>query len=299
MTTNRFKTLMQREWMQHHRGWLGVMLVPPIIVIVLALMPFSTVDLSGHERQPPMMLVALIAMAATACAVGGLSWITALFQLPSLARRDQQDRSIEFWLSLPAGHAESISATLLMHAVVVPLMALFVGYLLGLPIALIMMTKAFGIGSLADVSWAGVVITALIGVLRVAVGFVLATLWIAPIVLALMAASAWLKRWGVPVLVGGTALLGGVLSKMYGNPIVGDLVKAQFSGASRALFDSGRDLHTVKEDAGAVSDFLNQLGSWALHDVGTAISQLASPHLIGGLVVAAACFGLMVLRRSR
>jgi len=32
-----FKTLLQREWMQHHRGWLLMMLVPPVLLLLAVL----------------------------------------------------------------------------------------------------------------------------------------------------------------------------------------------------------------------------------------------------------------------
>jgi hypothetical protein len=53
---------------------------------------------------------------------------------------------------------------------------------------------------------------------RTALGLVLATLWLSPLILLTMAASAWLKRWGLPAVVAGLALLAGVLDKLYGNP---------------------------------------------------------------------------------
>ena len=39
--------------------------------------------------------------------------------------------------------------------------------------------------------------------------------------------------------------------------------------------------------------------AWALQDSLVALQNLASPHFIGGLIVAAGCFALLVLKRSR
>ncbi len=297
-TTKRFTTLMQREWMQHRIGWMVVMAILPAITLVA--MPFQGSADLGNAKLPPASLLALMIMGGTAASVFGLSWFVAMFQLPGLARRDQQDRTIEFWMSLPASHSESVAATLLTHAVLVPIAALAVGAGFGLVVGLATMLKLFGFAALSQVSWASVLLTVSIGVLRLAFGVLLMTLWTAPMFMILMAASAWLKRWGVPAVLGALIIGGNVLDKVYGIRIVGDLLKAQFEGAGKALFNAshtfeGRTMKSPSE----VGDFLNNLGPWALRDAGEALQQLASPHLIGGLLVAAGCFYLVILARKR
>ncbi|MFS9605847.1 hypothetical protein, partial [Klebsiella pneumoniae] len=66
-------------------------------------------------------LVALSAVLVSALAGYGVCLLVALFQLPGLARRDMQDRSIEFWLSLPGRSSESVAATVLAHGWLAPL----------------------------------------------------------------------------------------------------------------------------------------------------------------------------------
>ena len=112
-STTRFKTLMQREWMQHRLGWLIVMAIMPLLI--LGALPFNG-SVKLPEQTPPATAIALLAVAGGIVTVWGLSWAVAMFQLPGLARRDQQDRSIEFWMSLPASHSESVAAALLMPA---------------------------------------------------------------------------------------------------------------------------------------------------------------------------------------
>ena len=293
MQTNRFKTLLQREWMQHHKGWLAVMLVPPLLFLLM--LPFGQVQ-TGPDFPTPML--ALAATAISTCVVFGLSWSVVLLQLPGLARRDQQDRSIEFWRSLPAGHAESLGATLLAHTLLVPLLALAVGSILGLPIAAAVVLKVGGFAAIGQVPWVSVATTVLFGVLRLALGLLLASLWLAPVAMAAMAASAWLKRWGVPVLIGAVAVAGGLMAKLYGNDLIFRLVHDQFEGSSRALFNAER-LNTQVKGYEGVNAVINQFGSWVVHDLAVAVGQLASPNLIGGLLVAAGGFYLLVLRRGR
>jgi ABC-2 type transport system permease protein len=46
--------------------------------------------------------------------------VTSLFIALGSPRRDHGDRSIEFWLSLPSGHGESLAAPMLVHLLLVP-----------------------------------------------------------------------------------------------------------------------------------------------------------------------------------
>ena len=104
---NHIPTLLLREWMQHKRGWLIAAFAPP--VLFLAMLPFGQVQGLPTEQ---LELVALVALVVSACVVYAICLLVALFQLPGLARRDAQDRSIEFWLSLPGRPSESVAATL-------------------------------------------------------------------------------------------------------------------------------------------------------------------------------------------
>ena len=293
--SSRFLTLMQREWMQHHRGWLMLMFIP--VGLFLLILPFGEVHLD--EKIPPMPLAA-VALMATAAVVFMLSYAGAMFQLPGLARRDRQDRSIEFWLSLPASHSESIGATVLMHAFLIPLMALAVGAGLGLLSAAAMVVKVYGFAALAEPSWTSLVLAALVVLARGAVGVLLMTLWLAPLFMALMAASAWLKRWGVPVLIGGVLILGGVLKEVYDNRIVFELLQSQFLGAGSALLGDPGGLRPLESAQPELSgEFVKLVAQWAWHDIQVTLGQLFSVHFIGGLLLAAACFGLLVLKRRQ
>ncbi|MGM9515470.1 hypothetical protein ACS5PK_14530 [Roseateles sp. DB2] len=297
MNAQRFKTLIQREWMQHRLGWLLVMLVPPALILLL--MPLQGPIVDGDNTPPPPVVVAAIAMLGSVVGVFALSWIVSMFQLPGLSRRDQQDRSVEFWLSLPATHVESIGATVLTHALLVPLAAMAVGLVCGPVMAAAAMLKIHGFAGFSAVPWGGLMGMAFLGWLRLSIGLLLMTLWLAPLFMALMAAAAWLKRWGVPVLIGGTVILANVLDKLYQNRVVAQLLKAQFEGAGKALFNASMTL----EGRGAAQQLEHEsfarLLQLMLHDLGAAFAQLASPHFVGGLALAALCFHLLVLKRRQ
>ena len=191
---SRFQSLLQREWMQHHRGWLVQMLAPPLLILLLGLMT-HTVQVEPNTPLP--MFVALTGVVSLL--VLGITWATVFIQAPGLARRDVQDRSIEFWRSLPTGHAASLGATLLMHALAMPLLALTIGYAFSQLIGMLIVTRVHGLGTLFALPWASLGAGSLATFARGVFGVLLASLWLMPLLL-LMACSAWLKRWGVPAL---------------------------------------------------------------------------------------------------
>src|SRR6218665_1272570 len=291
--SSRFSTLLLREWMQHKRGWLITLLLPPLLF--RAILPYGAVQ--GLPLEHPMPIMLLIVLASST-AVFGITYASAMFQLSGLARRDQQDRSIEFWLSLPASHSESVAAPLVAHAVLMPLAALVVGFGFGAVIAPALIAKQGGAAALAGVPWLAVLSIGDPVLLRALFGVLLMSLWLAPLMLGLMTASAWLKRWGVPAVLVGVGVGGLVAEKVYGSRIVWDLIDRQMQGAGQAML----------ADADALRDQLQQIymglhsfhaGSWALHDALLALQGLVSPNFIGGLLVAAGGFALLVFKRSR
>jgi ABC-2 type transport system permease protein len=282
-----FQTLLKREWMQHRLGWLLLGGVP--FAIMLPLMSFGSIQF-GDGAPPPPGLVALI------IAFGYIYFLLILaggaiaIQTPGLARRDRQDRSVEFWLSLPIGHSEAIGATVLMHLLVMPLLLLALAAA-GSPIAaLIAELRVHGSSAFVEMPWITVATVFAVGLLRLALGIVLGMLWLSPLLLAAMAASAWLKRWGVPALLAVFGLGGLILDKGYGQPIVFDLVAEQFANFGRAVVPLGLE-HLPGQSVPGLSH-------WLWHDTLGALGDLANLHFVGGLVVAAACFGLLVWRRA-
>jgi ABC-2 type transport system permease protein len=285
--TERFNALLLREWMQHQRGWLITLLAPPLIFLLLLAMPFATVE--GLQEQAPLGVAVFTAM-VSAVGLMGVALAVTGFQWPGLARRDAQDRSIEFWLSLPGSHAQSIGATVLSHGLLLPLAALGVGYGFGLLIGPGLLLRSGGWAALGAVGWGQMLQASLPLLLGAAIGLVLMLLWLAPFAFAVMAASAWLKRWGLPALAVAVVGSGLLLDKAYGNPVVWRLLSAQMEGAAwegrfQALM--GAEPRTG-EFAAAV-----------LSDLGHNFAALASPNFIGGLAVAGLCFWLLVLKRAR
>ncbi|MDC8786995.1 hypothetical protein [Roseateles koreensis] len=293
--STRFQTLLLREWLQHKRGWLITLLLP--LSLFVALLPVGQVQ--GLPTEFPLG-IALLIMGVTCLGVFAIVEFVALFQLPGLARRDQQDRSIEFWLSLPASHSESIGATLLAHALLLPLVALLVGAAAAPLMAAAVLFKQGGATLVSAVPWSSALTIGLLILLRTGLGLLMMSLWIAPVMLALMAASAWLKRWGMPALAIGVGMLGLLLSQGYNNPIVWQLLDAQQEGAKNALLINPEELaQRLHEAMAQADDGIPHILTWLAQDAWLEIQHLACAQFIGGLVLAAACFGLLVLKRSR
>jgi ABC-2 type transport system permease protein len=307
MNGRRFGALLQREWMQHQRGWWVVMAVPVIVLLLVAIYGDVNITLDADDdtsviRTPSALLMAMGSLGGLAIGNLALSWFSSLVQASGLARRDLQDRSIEFWLSLPVGNAQSMGATLLTHLLLAPWLALLVGAAGGFVVSLVVVMKAWGIGAWLTLPWGGLALGLVAVLLRLAAGLVLATLWVAPLVLVVMAASAWLKRWGLPVVAAVIGVSGVVLDKFFDWPIVWDTLQIIGRSVLRSFFGNDRDggpqLRHVADAEGA-TQILQALPSWAMEDLGGALQALLSPVFAIGLVVAGVAFMLLVLRRSR
>jgi ABC-2 type transport system permease protein len=283
----KFKTLLEREWMQHRLGWLLLAGVP--FVVMVPLMSFGEIHFG--DTPPPPGLAALI------IAFGYIVFLLALaggaiaIQAPGLVRRDRQDRSIEFWLSLPIGHTEAVGATLLMHLLGMPLLLLALAAA-GSPVAaLIGEARLHGAGALMQLPWGAMLAIFVSGLARLAIGIVLGMLWLSPLLMAAMAASAWLKRWGVPALAAVLGFGGLILEQGYGEPIVFRLIGGVFDHFMRAVLPQGFSI--------SPTDSLGPLTGWLWRDALQALQATVSLPFVAGLLIAAAGFALIVLRRAR
>lgn len=288
-----FKTLLLREWMQHQRGWWILTLAP--LAILLAAMGFGDVQLDGDEAPAGLFVIFGFAYAT---AVAGLAAVSVIFQSSGLARRDQQDRSIEFWLSLPVGHWSSIGATLLSHFWLFPLMAMLLGLAGGLLVAPLFVLRGFGATALLHLPWAELMLPVAVGVLRLLVGVLVAMSWLAPLMLLVMAASAWLKRWGVPVVLATVGLGGLLLEHYYGLPQVHQVLSSLVEQAAHAALPGLRDPDGSDAER-LVAGQLDGLAHWLMVDLGQTLGQLASPLFLGAVAFSLGCVWLMVLRRER
>ena len=296
-----FPTLMQREWMQHQRGWL-VMLGLPLVLGVLAA-AFGEIHFDSETaagKMPGALALTLMTIGAIAAMTVAIAWVGTLLMSPGLARRDTQDRTIEFWLSLPTSHAQSLSATLLMHLLALPWAAIGVGLLSGLLVSPIIVGKIYGLGAWFGLPWGLLLLTCLAFALRLVGGVLLATLWLSPLILGTMAASAWLKRWGVPAIIA-AAFASSLIAKVYGFTLLNDAVRYIAEEAGRALIATQRGpqpvIHLNHPDD--LVDLLPDVAGWVMGDLGEAILSAATLGFVATVLVGAAAFGALILRRQR
>lgn len=307
----RFKTLLLREWMQHRIGWMVMMSVPFVLLLMLVSFGNLQAELAGADlnirmggqRLPlneGLLPLGLSVLGGTAFLTVLLVWMGNMIQAPGLARRDQQDRSIEFWLSLPASHVQSLGATLLMHLLLVPALAMVVGLAGGAVIALLLLIRIDGFTALSAMPWLAIAPATLAALLRALFGLVLATLWLSPLVLGTMAASAWLKRWGLPAVIGGLTVGHALLKNGYGITLIADTIGGWLQQAQLALVGaSGPGTLPGTGSPGGFDFALRDIPGWAWRDAAAAVAHLAVPSFALALLLATVAGGLLILRRQR
>lgn len=293
MLAMRIKTLMWREWLQNRWTWLTVIAVLPAITLLT--LPFGQV---GPQSEVKMAVVPFIGIGATALTCVMLAWATVLFMATGLARRDHQDRSIEFWMSLPGRHVEHVGAQYLMHALFFPALALVGGLLLGFLVAPMAVVKLAGFSALADVPWFTLIFSLVQPVSMALIALVLGAVWMAPVVLVLMAASMWLKRLALPALLIAGVFLGNwtptagtvrALATDYGQR-VGHLVEGVTGVFLQQMMSTGVLLKVDQQEMPAKST-----GQF----LGTALGDLASLPFALSLALAAAALAALLYRRAR
>jgi hypothetical protein len=300
---NSFTTLMRREWLQHRFGWTVAALLP--LAIALLLVGFGHLQFGDEETSKVgAALPALLAMAAIA---GGTALTFSIMSLTSwiivagLARRDHGDRSIEFWLSLPVGHASALAAPLLVHLILVPAAALVVGLAGGYVLSLVLVGRVVGVEQWVALPWGDIIPASVALVLRLLAGLPLATLWLAPLILLVVLLTAYFRRWGWVILLVGIGLGSELLSRVFGQPLLSDTLLALLAQAATAMVHGVQDSGGTFRIEGASDGFaaLRGLPAWALRDLGESLRELASPLLLGGLVFAGGCFALLIEWRQR
>ena len=301
-----FLTLIRREWIQHRLGWVVLMAAPSVLLLLLSLVDGGlTVEIDDTAMRLPKMgqAPALLQTALLGTVVAGATfWVALLamaFQLPGLARRDQQDGSAGFWTSLPIGHAQGVSALLLTQILLLPWLALLAGLAGGLVVSSVTVVATHGLLAWLQQPWSLLLTAAVALLARISLGLLLAAVWMSPLLLLSMAASAWLKRWGMPVVV--VAVLAGTLliDRRLPAPVVQPALARLSSEALQALLrleplNPGGALQNLDWPA-----FLAGLPVQLLDEAVSLLGRAATPAFVLALAGGALGFALLVLRRQR
>ena len=292
--------LMQREWLQHRFAWAMLVLVP-VALAVLGL-GIGTIQLDDEMQAMPgpqlALMLGAISMSITVVVLFLLLSVTSLFIALGSPRRDHGDRSIEFWLSLPSGHGESLAAPMLVHLLLVPVAALALGLLAALPVSLVVVGRVEGLGAWFNLPWPALLAGVTTLVARVAAGVPLAVAWMLPLLLAAMLATALFRRWGLPLLAVALVVLAWMLERVFGQPLLADTLAHAGLMAARSLAGAGAEAVHIGADV-SPETMLGMLPRVALKDYGAALAQLMQPLFAGTMLVSAGLFGALVVWRRR
>lgn len=292
--------LMRREWLQHRFAWAMLMLVP----LALAVLPLTfgsielDADMAKRTGSDLATMLGSISIVLSAAVIFLLVWVTSLFIITSLPRRDHADRSVEFWLSLPTGHSESFAAPLLVHLLLVPAVAMAAGLLGGYAVSLLLVTRLVGFGEWLALPWNSLLPGTLAVAARVVAGLPLATLWLSPLILLAMLCNALFKRWGLPVLLVGVSLTSVLLDYVFRQPLMSETIGRLGRNAGLALAGAGGQGLTINDEMPPVQA-LEGMAGWAWHDLLAAFREVASPLFLGVLLVSAGLFMALVWWRQR
>jgi hypothetical protein len=300
-----FRSLLLREWMQHRTGWLVLMLLPSLLMAVLGLFDGVGLDVRVGDRGAQLgRLSALPVLWQTlgwTVSTTGLALLlvalSVLFQLPGLARRDQQDRSIAFWRALPVSDVQAAGATVLMHLLLLPAAVLAAALLGAQLVAMLAIVLHQGPLAWLQQPWPLLLASLLLALGRVWLGLLLAVLWLSPVLLLTMAAAAWLRRWAMPVLTAASLLGVYWLDGRLPQPLVGPAfqrigTEALYALLAPDLFDGPQRLG-LGEPAALVA----ALPAALLQDAGRVLASAASLPFVGAVAVGA--LGLVLLVRAR
>lgn len=295
---NALLPLMQREWLQHRLGWFIAGSAPLALALIAAgfgTIQFGDVPLDG-ARLPAALVLGSVA-GTTLISVAVL-WITSLILASGISRRDHGDRSIEFWLSLPVGHAQSVAVPLFVHLLLVPLAALVVGVFGGLLLSALAVGRFAGLGSWFALPWIPLGLGVLAVSARLALGIVLATFWLLPVILAAVLLTAWFRRWGLAILVAGIAVGSSIAGYVFGQPWPADVLRGLAVRAGKSIINAGAGRLVIHKPED-LDSALALIPRWAGHDALSALGLLASPWSVVALLVSASLFALIVLWRRR
>jgi hypothetical protein len=155
-----------------------------------------------------------------------------------------------------------------------------------------------GLGAWFALPWGAILAGTLAAAARLLAGLPLAVLWLSPLILAVVLATAWFRRWAWVVLGVGVGLISLALQRTVGDPVLIPIIKSLLAHAAAAMVSADEASFTMA-GSGQAFEALHQLPAWALSDFGMALGDLASPLFVGGLLFAGACFALLVQWRQR
>jgi ABC-2 type transport system permease protein len=186
------KTLIAREWMQQHRAWLrlsGYFVVVAWGIFYLAALNTDLLQDALRNGRSPLQIAA-IGIQFQTILINSMCFIFLIITIPSLPYRDIDDKSLAFWRSLPVSDYTAMGTTLLMNAIVLPLLAMSFAQSMGLLLSL----PLWGMAALDNPS---VFAIALQFLLAMPINATLALLLLLPVLLLFTLGNYLIRRWGL------------------------------------------------------------------------------------------------------
>jgi hypothetical protein len=292
-------TLARREWIQHRFGW-ALLVLAPLALTVLAV-SFTPAEIKLEEdlqlrEMLPTMLTG-IALVGGGLGLLFLLMLASLIFMMGLPRRDDADRSVEFWLSMPVSHGASLGVPMAVHLLLVPMAAVLAGLACGGLVSLLIVARTTGIADWINQPW-GLLLPAIAASAgRLLIGIPLAMAWLLPLVLLLMLFVAVFKRWGLPALVVAQIGLNFMAERLGAGPVVIDRLLFIAHRAGTALIGSG-DGVTINSDQD-VTSLLEAMPGLAWRGSVEALAGSATLPMLAGLAVSALLFTALIEWRRR
>jgi len=202
---NTLITLVRREFWEHRYLWIWPFVIAGFLILVSAIGSGYSggagvhIEINGEEHRFLDALTPEKRVALFGVLIGGLlvpqiigMLLTVSVYVIDCLYAERKDRSILFWKSLPVSDAQTVGAKFLTAVGAVPLLVYAVSVVTSL-ICYVLLTMRFASTAFAGAaSWDTLTWVSTQGILLL--DMLIAALWYAPLVAALMAASAWVRR---------------------------------------------------------------------------------------------------------
>ncbi|WP_027469770.1 hypothetical protein [Deefgea rivuli] len=273
-----FKSLLQREWLQQHRSWLSIALFTPLIgwaLFYLFVLKAGFPPGFSHGGTP-LLNMASLGLIGQSSLIGIVTLVGVLINIPGLPYRDQDDKSLAFWRSLPISDVKAVAAPLLMNALVLPLMAITLAFAMGLLLSAPLWLYDFHFAAARDL---------ILVFNRVVLGALLGLVWFLPLVMLLTLGNSFIRRWGMLLVIVGVFMLDNVMSNVIGHEPIGDQIGLSFSAIKQLIFPFN----------GASFEHLAFSGQ----ELSNLVLYVANGHFLQALVWTAVLFAALVWQRQR
>ena len=224
-----FKTLLLREWLQQRHSWLNIGFGVPLSAWGI----FYLFSLKFGLAMPSidsLLDVARFGLQMQTTLIGVIAIVGVLINTPGLPYRDQDDKSLAFWRSLPINDAKAVAAPLLMNAILLPLMTISIAAILGTVLSAPLWLST---GQSSDYLAMGLIL------LKILSYATLGLLWLLPLVLLLALSNSLLRRWGILLMLFLVYALNNVTMNILNQAPISEQISTSFTQIASLMLPFG------------------------------------------------------------